>query len=311
MMMKALRLHARGGPEQLFYEDAPLPDPGPGEARVRVSAAAITPTELGWDETYRAADGRPRIPSIPCHDVSGVVDALGPGTTDVAVGDAVYGLVDFPRDGSAAEFVTVPAGALAPKPQTLDHLHAAAVPLSALSAWQALFDHGGLAPGGRVLVHGAAGAVGAYAVQLARWRGAVVLATASGPNVSFIQDFGASTVIDYARTRFETVARDVDVVVDLVGGATRDRSWQTLRPGGRLVTLTGPLGDAPPRPDVEGVFFIVKPDRSQLLQITRLIDTGRLRPSLEATYPLAEGRRAFERAIAGHLRGKVMLQVLA
>src|SRR6476620_9877808 len=153
--MHALRLHARGGPEQLFLDEAPLPEPGRGEARIRVYAAGLTPTELQWDETYRTPDGRERIPSIPGHDVSGVIDKLGPGASGVEPGEAVYGLIDFPRDGSAAEYAIAPAADLAPKPRTLDHVQAGAVPLSALTAWQALFDHARLASGGRVLIHGA------------------------------------------------------------------------------------------------------------------------------------------------------------
>src|ERR1700712_2024124 len=179
VVVKAIRLHARGGPEQLVYEDAPLPDPAAGEALLRVYAAGITPTELTWSETYQTPDGHERLPTIPGHDVSGVVEALGPGVSDVSLGDAVYGLVAFPRDGSAAEYVVVRAGDLAPKPRTLDHVHAAAVPLSALTAWQALFDHAQLKPGQRVLIHGAAGGVGAYAVRMAKKHGAEVYATAS------------------------------------------------------------------------------------------------------------------------------------
>ena len=179
VVVRAIRLHARGGPEQLVYEDAPLPDPAAGEALLRVYAAGITPTELTWSETYQTPDGHERLPTIPGHDVSGVVEALGPGVSDVSPGDAVYGLVAFPRDGSAAEYVAVRAADLAPKPRSLDHVHAAAVPLSALTAWQALFIHAGLAAGQRVLIHSAAGGVGAFAAQLARWRGAHVSATAS------------------------------------------------------------------------------------------------------------------------------------
>ena len=212
--MKAIRLHARGGPEQMVYEDAPLPAPAAGEALLRVYAAGITPTELTWSETYRTPDGHERLPTIPGHDVSGVVEALGPGVSDVSPGDAVYGLVAFPRDGSAAEYVAVRAADLAPKPRSLDHVHAAAVPLSALTAWQALFVHAGLAAGQRVLIHGAAGGVGAFAAQLARWRGAHVSATASARHHDFLRELGVETVIDYRTTRFEEVLRDVDVVLD-------------------------------------------------------------------------------------------------
>ncbi|HEX8912640.1 MAG TPA: NADP-dependent oxidoreductase, partial [Humisphaera sp.] len=248
----------------------------------------------------------------PGHDVSGVVTALGPGARGLAVGDEVFGLVDFPRDGSAAEYVAVPADALAAKPRTLDHVRAAAVPLSALTAWQALFDHARLAAGGRVLIHAAAGGVGAYAVQLARWRGVDVVATASARHAAFVAGLGARRVIDYATTRFEDVARDVDAVIDPVGGETRERSWQTLRPGGVLVGLSGPIRQDPARrQDVTGTFFVVRPDRRTLAEIAGLIDAGAVRPSVEATYPLAEGRRAFERAAAGHLSGKIVLTVVA
>ena len=231
--MKAIRLHARGGPEQLVYEDAPLPDPAAGEALLRVYAAGITPTELTWSETYQTPDGHERLPTIPGHDVSGVVEALGPGVSDVSPGDAVYGLIAFPRDGSAAEYVVVRAGDLAPKPRTLDHVHAAAVPLSALTAWQALFIHAGLTAGQRVLIHGAAGGVGAFAAQLARWRGAHVSATASARHHEFLRELGVETVIDYRTTRFEEVLRDVDVVLDTIGGDTLERSCASSGAAGR------------------------------------------------------------------------------
>src|SRR3954453_10449706 len=187
VVVKAIRLHARGGPEQMVYEDAPLPAPAAGEALLRVCAAGITPTELTWSETYRTPDGHERLPTIPGHDVSGVVEVLGPGVSDVSPGDAVYGLIAFPRDGSAAEYVAVRAADLAPKPRSLDHVHAAAAPLSALTAWQAFFTHAGLSSGQRVLIHGAAGGVGAFAVQLARWRGAHVSATASVRHHEFLR----------------------------------------------------------------------------------------------------------------------------
>jgi NADPH:quinone reductase-like Zn-dependent oxidoreductase len=236
---------------------------------------------------------------------------LGAGASGVEVGEAVYGLIDFPHDGSAAEYAIALAADLAPKPRTLDHVRAAAVPLSALTAWQALFDHARLVPGGRVLIHGAAGGVGAYAVQLARARGIEVVATASRRHRRFVEDLGAATVVDYESTRFEDVARDVDAVLDTVGGDTRDRSWQTLRPGGALVTLTGPLPPgAPPRGDVRGIFFVVHPSRSQLVQISELIDAGAVRPFVNGAFPLSQGRTAFERANSGHLAGKIVLRVV-
>jgi NADPH:quinone reductase-like Zn-dependent oxidoreductase len=307
--MKAIRLHGRGGPEQLVYEEVPIPAPNVGEVRVRVCAAGITPAELTWDETYRTSDGRDRLPSIPGHDVSGIVDLLGSAVTGMIVGDEVYGLIDFPLNGSAAEYVTVAASALAPKPRTLDHNHAAAVPLSALTAWQALFDHGHLSPGQNVLIHGAAGGVGNYAVQLARWKGAKVIATCSARHQDFVQRLGANSVIDYTTTPFETVARDVDLVLDTIGGETRERSWQVLRRGGTLVTLTGPLPKSLPRSDISGSFFIVRPNRSQLIQLSALIDTSVIEPTLHAIIPLYNGVKAFEMAFAGHLHGKIVIDV--
>ena len=308
--MRAIRLHARGGPEQMVYEDAPLPAPAAGEALLRVYAAGITPTELTWSETYQTPDGHERLPTIPGHDVSGVVEALGPGVSDVSLGEAVYGLIAFPRDGAASEYVVVRAGDLAPKPRTLDHVHAAAVPLSALTAWQALFIHAGLTAGQRVLIHGAAGGVGAFAAQLARWRGAHVSATASARHHEFLRELGVETVIDYRTTRFEEVLRDVDVVLDTIGGDTLERSWRVLRRGGTLVSVAAEPAPEPARDaGARGIYFIVEPSRAQLVEIARLIDAGQIRPVLDVVLPLARAREAFERGLAGHVRGKIVLRV--
>jgi NADPH:quinone reductase-like Zn-dependent oxidoreductase len=307
--MKAIRLHARGGPEQLVYEDAPEPPLKNGDALVRVHACAITPTELTWPETYATCDGASRLPSIPGHEVSGVVAARGANAADAKVGDRVYTLTDFSRDGAAAEYMAVRAADLAPKPASLSDVQAAAVPLSALTAWQALFDHAGLVPGQEVLIHGATGGVGSFAVQLARWRGAYVVATASAANAELACELGADKVIDYNAGRFEDKVHGADVVLDTVGGDTLDRSWGVLRRGGVLVTIVARPPDKPARYGVRGVFFIVKPSRAQLIEIGRLIDRGKLRPIIEATFPLGEARQAFERAAGGHNRGKIVLQV--
>ena len=191
--MRAIRLHRRGGPDELVLEDAPVPEIGAGDVLVRVAATGITPTELRWDETYQHADGTPRIPSIPGHEVSGVVERVAPDVDDLRPGDAVYGLADFPRDGAAAEFVAVRAVNLARKPRSIGHTEAASLPLSALTAWQALFEHGQLVAGQSVLIHAGAGGVGSLAVQLARWRGLRVFATASARDVAFVQTLGRST----------------------------------------------------------------------------------------------------------------------
>src|SRR5215831_21160569 len=208
--MKAIRIHGRGGPEQLFFEDAPLPEVRNGDVLVRVRATGITPAELTWDETYQNADGTPRIPGIPGHEVSGVVEETAPDVTDFRAGDEVYGLADFPRDGAAAEFVAVRAANLALKPRSISHEQAAALPLSALTAWQALFEHAHLAAGQSVLIHGGAGGVGSLAVQLAHWAGGRVLATASPRDASFVRSLGADNVIDYHATRFEQTLHEID-----------------------------------------------------------------------------------------------------
>jgi len=189
--VKAVRTHGRGGPEQLFFEDAPLPEVRPGDVLIRVRATGITPAELTWDETYQNADGTPRVPSIPGHEVSGVVERTAPDVTDFRPGDEIYGLADFPRDGAAAEFAAVRATNLAFKPPSISHAQAAALPLSALTAWQALFEHAHLVSGQSVLIHGGAGGVGSLAVQLAHWRSARVLATASARDTAFVRSLGA------------------------------------------------------------------------------------------------------------------------
>jgi NADPH:quinone reductase-like Zn-dependent oxidoreductase len=308
--MKAIRLHARGGPEQLVFEDAPKPLAGECEALVRVCASGITPTELTWSETYQTCDGTERIPTIPGHELSGVVEMLGPRVSEPAIGEAVYALTSFCRDGTAAEYVVVKAEDLAPKPRTLDHSAAAAVPLSALTAWQALVDHAGLNSGQRVLIHGAAGGVGTFAVQIAHLYGAHVIGTASTRNVDFVLGLGADGVVDYTKARFEGVARDVDVVLDTIGGDTLERSWRTLRKGGVLVSIVENISqERAAARGARGVFFIVKPSRSQLMEIVRLIDAGKLRPVIGKVVPLEQARQAFEHGLAGHKRGKIVLCV--
>ncbi len=308
--MKAIRLHARGGPEQLVYEDAPRPVPGPGDALVRVYATGITPTELTWDETYQNPDGSPRIPAIPGHELSGVIESVPIGVRDLGPGDAVYALIDFPRDGAAAEYVAVQANDLALKPRTFDHAHSAAVTLSGLTAWQALFTHGDLQPGQKVLIHGGAGGVGTFAVQLARWKGAHVVTTSSGANLEFLRSLGADQTIDYTQTRFEDELREIDLVLDAVGGDTVARSWGVLRRGGAMISVAKDIPkDEPGKHNARGLFFIVKPDRGQLEQMAKLIDTGSMKSIVAGVFPLAEARQAFELAAQGHTRGKMVLRV--
>jgi NADPH:quinone reductase-like Zn-dependent oxidoreductase len=299
--VKAARTHGRGGPEQLFFEDAPLPEVRPGDVLIRVRATGITPAELTWDETYQNADGTPRVPSIPGHEVSGVVDRMAPDVTHFRSGDEVYGLADFPRDGAAAEFAAVRAANLASKPRSITHAQAATLPLSALTAWQALLEHAHLVGGQSVLIHGGAGGVGSLAVQLARWRSARVLATASVRDTAFVRSLGADDVIDYHATPFEEMLRDIDVVLDTIGGETRERSWRVLRKGGVLVTLVSPIpAGVAEQHGVCGVFFIVRGNRGQLEQISTLVDEGKLKPVIAEVLPLARAREAFEHGVTSH-----------
>jgi NADPH:quinone reductase-like Zn-dependent oxidoreductase len=317
--MKAIRIHGRGGPDHLVYEDAPQPSPGPGEVLVRVYAAGIIANELKWDETYQTKAGSPLTLPIPGRDLSGVVAEVGPGVTTPTVikGSEVYALLDYGRDGAQADYTVALPNELVPKPSTLDHVQAAAVPLSALTAWQALFDHAHLAKGQTVLIHGGAGGVGVFAVQLARWAGAQVITTTSARNRDLLRELGvgANEIIDYTTTRFEQVVHSVDVVFDMVGGDTLERSWQVIKPGGVIVSVVSPTPPAAVAKggrghDVRFVYFIVGPNRDELAQIGALIDAGHLRPIIDTVFPLAQARRAYEQAAQGHTRGKIVLRVM-
>jgi len=309
--MWALRLGERGGPEQFAYEQAPRPYVGIGDALVRVHAASFTPTELTWPSTWVDHAGHDRRPTIPAHEVSGVVEELGYGTVGVTVGQPVYGLTDWYRDGAAADYVGVEARNLAPKPASLSHVEAAAVPLAGLTAWQALFDYGGLVAGQSVLIHGAGGGVGVFAVQLARAAGAVVIGTGRAWARELVGELGAGSFVDVERDRFEDVVGQVDLVFDLVGGEVLERSCSVLKPGGILVSVVEDPNESAParRSDARGAFFVVEADRTELVELARRIDEGQLRPIVGDVLPLARGRDAFERKHGRGSPGKTVLQV--
>lgn len=310
--MKAVRMHGRGGPEMLIYEDVPQLHPGQGEVLVRVYATGVIANELRWDETYKTKEGGERPLPIPGRDLSGVVEEAGPGTANLTKGSQVYGMLDYGRDGAEAEFAIALPSELAPKPQTLDYVQAAAVPLTALTAWQALFERAGLVAGQTILIHGAAGGVGVFAVQLAHWAGAHVVATASARNRDLLYDLGADEVIDYTTTRFEDGVHDVDLVFDTVGGETLQRSWQVIKPGGVLVSIVSPqpsFDNAKSR-GIRPFWFIVEPDRDELIQIGSLIDAGHIRPVIDTVFPLSEARLAYEHGARGHSQGKIVLRVV-
>jgi NADPH:quinone reductase-like Zn-dependent oxidoreductase len=300
--MRAIRLHAPGGPEQLTCDRIETPRPGAGEALVLVHAAAITRGELEWPTD--------RLPAIPSYELSGVVAAVGRDTSGPTVGDAVFALTGFDRDGVAADYAIVPGELLAPKPQALTYAKAAAIPLPALTAWQGLFVHGELAAGERVLIHGATGGVGQFATQLARQREAHVIATASADNLERARELGADEVIDYVATRFDEALDSVDLVFDTVGGETLARSGAVLDRGGRLVTLVEePATDSLAARGITALYFVVEPNREQLIELGRLADAGRLDVTIDEVFPLEEARRAFERSMTAGKRGKVVLAV--
>lgn len=304
--MKAVRQHAFGGPESLRYEDAPKPLPGAGEVLVRVRAAGVSPTELSWQtsRTTRSGTSRP-LPFVPGHEFSGDVAALGEEVTSFSVGDAVYGMNDWFRDGAQAEYCLAQVPGVARKPKSIDHIHAAVTPISALTAWQGLFERLRIEAGEHVLVHGAAGGVGSFAVQLAHWRGARVTATVSAANIDFARDLGADEVLDYRAEPFERRVHGVDAIFDTVGADTLRRSWGVLKPGGRLVTIAASEADARDQRTREA-FFIVEPRHAELEEIARLIDAGQLRPIVGAAFPLMDTILAYQ---TKPIHGKVALRV--
>ena len=308
--MKAVAMHAYGGPEVLKYEDAARPDPATGEVLVRVHAAAVNPVDWKVRAGHLRGFLNYSLPLIPGWDLSGVVQATGAGVTDWKQGDAVYARPDLRRNGAYAEYIAVRASELGHKPRSIDHVQASAIPLACLTAWQALFDAGGLKAGQRVLIHAAAGGVGTFAVQLAKWKGAHVVGTASERNHAFLRELGADEVIDYTKTNFEEVVRDVDVVLDTLAGQTRDRSWNVLKKDGILVSILGqPSPDDAAQHGVRAAGVFVEPNQAQLGEIAKLVESGKLRPIIETVLPLAQAARAHEMNQTLHTRGKIVLQV--
>lgn len=309
--MKAVRIHSYGGPEVLVYEDAPRPTPGEGEVLIRVHAAGVNPLDWKVREGYLKSSLNYPLPVIPGWDVSGVVEQVGAGVTQPKVGDAVYALPNMTRNGAYAEYIAVNASEVAPKPNTLDHVQAAAVPLGALTAWQALFDVANLSSGQTVLIHAAAGGVGTFALQFAKWKGARVIGTASARNADFLRELGAEEAIDYKATRFEDAVKDVDVVLDTLGGDTQERSWGVLKKGGVLVSTVGPpSSETAAQYGVRGLPVFVQPSGKQLTEIAKLIDAGQVKPIVETVLPLTEARQAHGMSQSGRTRGKIVLRVV-
>lgn len=333
--MKAVRLHMFGGPDVLCYEDAPRPQPAAGEVLVRVHAAGINPPDLYLRDGYRALPPQwqpsPQFPLIPGTDISGVVAAIHEDVTGFDLGDEVYAMVRFPDDlftgsGGYADYVAVPANQLALKPRSLSHVQAAAAPMSLLTAWQFLVETGHEAPnpfqsfphvpialnGKTVLVNGAGGGVGHLAVQIARWRGARVIAVASGRHESLLRELGAETFIDYKKVAAEKHIKDIDLVIDTVGGPDMARFLTVIRPGGALY-LVNPLAfkayDEAARRGVTVSSIQVRSSGEQLKQAGVLLENGTLRVVVENTWPLSAAAQAHERASRGSIQGKIVLTI--
>jgi NADPH:quinone reductase-like Zn-dependent oxidoreductase len=307
LAMKAIRLHEPAGISGLVYEEAPDAKPGLCDVLVKVAACGITHNELEWP-VWTCRAGHQRTSIIPGQEVSGVVAALGYGTAGFAVGDEVFGLTDQLRDGAAAEYIAVEARNLALKPRTADHAHAAAVPRAGLTAWQGLFDHGKLATGQTVIIHGAGGAVGSTAVQLARWAGAQVIGTGRSRARALVTELGADRFIALDADRLEDAAGQADVVFDTIGGEVLARSPGLLRPGGTLVTIKAGAQLPSGRDDIKTVLFVQESIRTQLTELARLVDEGHLRPQVGAVYPLEQAADAFSVKSAGGIPGRIILQ---
>jgi NADPH:quinone reductase-like Zn-dependent oxidoreductase len=332
-LMKAVRQHEFGGPEVLRYEDAPIPELQSGELRIRVHAIGVNPPDWYFRDGYKMLppEWRPQVsfPVILGTDVSGVVEAVAIDVQGFTVGDEVYSMVRFPSYGQSqayAEYVCVPASEVALKPKRLDHVHAAAAPMSLLTAWQFLVELGHDSPnplqpnrhepvpltGKTVVVNGAAGGVGHFAVQVAKWKGAHVIAVASAKHEAFLMDLGADEFIDYNLSRPEDMLHEIDLVVDCVGGPTTGRFLQTLKPGGALFPIF-PLGfSSAEEAEKLGVTVSATQVRSsgaQLAELSRLINDGTFRVGIDSIYPLVDARKAHERAAHGGIQGKIVLTV--
>jgi NADPH:quinone reductase-like Zn-dependent oxidoreductase len=309
--MKTVCIYSYGGPEVLVYEDAPRPHPVVGEVLVQVHAAGINPVDWKIREGRLQEMLHHTLPLVLGWDVSGVVVSIGSGVTRLKVGDEVFSRPDITRDGAYAEFIVIKESEVALKPCSIDHIHAAALPLAGLTAWQSLFDAGGLVAGQRVLIHAAAGGVGSLAVQLAKWKGACVIGTASARNHEFLHKLGIDQAVDYETVRFEEAVEPVDVVFDTMGGEVQERSWKVLKRGGILVSIAGPpSAETAAANGVRQAFVFTRPNAAQLAEIARLVDAEQLKAIVETVLPLSDATRGQELSERGHTRGKIVLRVI-
>jgi NADPH:quinone reductase-like Zn-dependent oxidoreductase len=308
--MKAMQMVSREIGPVLQPVNAPQPVPGLGEVLIQVHAAGVITTELGWYPTTHTKSGASRTLAVPGHEFSGVIAALGPGVTEFALGDTIYGMNDWFQDGATAEFCLAKPEWIAAKPARLTHQEAATVPISALTAWQGLLTRAKVKAGDQVLIHGGSGAVGLFAVQLARLQGAHVTATVSARNAALVRELGARTVIDYRTERFEDRVSGMDIVFDTVGGETLERSWNVLKPGGHMVTIASTVeGSTDPR--AKEAFFIVEPNHNQLVKVGQMLDPGKLRTFVNAIVPFEDAPAAYgDQIVDKRGYGKVVVSIV-
>ena len=307
--MKAIRIHQYGGPEVLAQVEMQRPAPGANEVLIKVKAASVNPFDWKVRAGYMKDILPLTFPATLGFDVSGMVEEVGPGAARFKRGDEVYVSVEMEAGGGYAEYVVAKETIVAEKPSTLNHVQAAAVPVAGLTAWQALFEVAQLRAGQKVLIHAAAGGVGNFAVQFAKAKGAYVIGTASSKNQAFLGELGVDKAVDYQKTRFEDVVHDADAVLDTIGGDTQERSFKTLKKGGILVSIVQPPSqELATKYGVRALFYGGHPSSSNLAEIARLIDAGKVKTVVETVLPLAEARRAHELSQNGHGRGKIVLK---
>ena len=310
--MKAVRIHAYGGVETLKYEDAPRPEPKEDELLIRVMAAAVNPVDAAIRQGRLAGVIGGGLPLIPGMDVAGVVEKAGAKIAKFKAGDPVYAYLSFKEQGGYAEFAIAKENEVAAKPKSLSYEEAAAVPLAATTAWQALIDTAKLGAGQTVLIHGGSGGVGSFAIQIAKARGAKVIATASTANQALLKQLGADQAIDYTTTKFEDVVKDIDVVLDAVRGDTLGRSYGVVKKGGMIVSITGqPDRAVLEKHGIRGASLMAHPDAQVLEELARLIEAKKIRPIVSQVLPLSEAAKAHEMIATTHTRGKIVLKVAA
>jgi NADPH:quinone reductase-like Zn-dependent oxidoreductase len=307
--MKAVCIRSFGGPEVLKVEEIDVPQPKDDEVLIRVKAASVNPVDYKLRSGVFSGGQTLKQPTVLGRDIAGTIERCGRAVQSLHAGDNVYALLDGGQ-GGYAQYVTIKASICVPEPRQLDHVAAAAVPLAGLTAWQGLFDEGHLKSGQRVLIHGGAGGVGHLAIQLAKAKGASVATTVASEDVEFARSLGADQVIDYQQERFEDKVRDIDLVLDLVGGETQQRSWAVLKDGGAMIsTLAKPSDEKARERHARTSHYRSHPDAGELAEIGKLIDSGKVKPHVAATYPLERAADAQERIARQHVQGKVVLQV--